>query len=106
MDTEALIREIERLRAKLSPLEDKKFTEKLALLMADKDLTKFKRKHRRKDFIVVSPSDIADICGLPHELHVITNIGRSLQAMCWERSAVNGKLVFVMPLEEYENGIQ
>lgn len=106
MNIEQLEIEVERLRHKLSPLEDKKFTAKLVMLMADKDLMQFKRKYRRKDHIVVTPKDVADLCGLPAELPVLTNIGRSLQALCWERGATNGQLVFVMPLEEYNAGIQ
>ena len=105
MNVEQLQQEVERLRSKLSPLEDKEFTKKLAILLAGKDLLKFKRKFRRGTYIVVAPRDIAEICGLPCEMHVLTNIGRSLQAMCWERSAKNGTLLFVMPIEEYEGGL-
>lgn len=101
-----LAKEVERLRHKLSPMEDKEFTAKLALLMADKDLLQFKTKFRKKDYIVVTPREVAMLCGLPHELPVYTNIGRSLQAMCWERSALHGNLIFVMPYDEYLESIQ
>jgi hypothetical protein len=105
MNIEQLQQEVDRLRRKLSPLEDKEFTKKLALLLAGKNLLKFKKKFRRGTYIVVTPRDIADLCGLPADMPVLTNIGRSLQAMCWERSAKNGSLVFVMPIEEYESGL-
>lgn len=106
MDVEQLMKEVERLRHKLSPLEDKEFTRVLAGLMGGEDLGRFEKKFRKSRYIVVTPREIAEVCGLPQELHVLTNIGRSLQAMCWERSAINGTLVFVMPVEEYNAGLQ
>lgn len=107
MNYEELKQENERLRRKLSPLEDPKFTQMLGMKLAGIDLRdNYQRLFRKKNYIVVTPGEIADLCGLPRELPVLTNIGRSLQAMCWERSALHGNLVFVMPLKEYEDGIQ
>jgi len=106
MNTEQLKREVERLKHKLSPMEDKEFTKKLAILLAGKDLLQFQTKFRKSDYLMVTPREIAMLCGLPQDLHVLTNVGRSLQAMCWERSALHGNLVFVMPLTEYKEAQQ
>ena len=101
MNTEQLQREVERLRHKLSPLEDKDFTTMLTRKMAKHDLLQFRRKFRKGDYVVISPSELADLCGIDPNMHTFTNIGRSLQALCWERSALHGQLIFVMPVEEY-----
>lgn len=104
MTYEDLKKENAMLRRKLSPLEDPEFTKMLALRLGPLDLAQYKRKFRKADYIVLSLSEVARICTLPHDKSTLTNIARSLQAMCWERSAIGGNLVFVMPLQEYKDG--
>lgn len=101
MGNKDLKKELERLRRKLSPLEDPEFTEFLQGKMKDLDLSPFQRSFRRAEYIVVTPGQIAELCGLAPLRPTITNIGRSLQALCWERSALHGQLVFVMSIGEY-----
>lgn len=98
-----LLEENAMLRRKLSPLEDPEFTDELSRKLAIADLNKYIRKFRKTPHVVVSLRDIAKVCSLDEDKATLTNIGRSLQALCWERSAINGNLVFVMPLEEYDN---
>lgn len=107
MTYEELLAENKRLRHKLSPLEDTEFTKELALKMAVIDLTEnFSREFRKAPHVVITPRELADLCGYEATIPTLTKIGRSLQAMCWERSALHGNLVFVMPLREYEDGVQ
>lgn len=106
MTYEDLKKENAMLRRKLSPLEDPKFTDDLALRLGPLDLAQYKRKFRKSEYVVLSLSEVARICALPHDKPTLTNIARSLQAMCWERSAIGGNLVFVMPLKEYMEGMQ
>lgn len=106
MNYEELLEENARLRRKLSPLEDTDFTAKLAVRMGALNLSDRVRKFRRGKYVVITPREVAELCGLSTDMPTLTNIGRSLQAMCWERSALNGNLVFVMSVEEYQNGLQ
>lgn len=103
-----LLAENAMLRRKLSPLEDPEFTRKLAMAMSKVDLMEFCRPYRKGEYVVVEPKTIAKRCfgDMAPQLPLLTNIGRSMQAMCWERSAINGRLVFVMPRREYEDGQQ
>lgn len=101
---EELEAEVVRLKKKLSPLEDEKFTRTLALKMANVDWTKYKQKFRGGEYIVITPRQVGEECfGDIPNIPMATNIGRSLQALCWERSALHGHLVFVMTVEEYEH---
>lgn len=94
--------ENEKLRHKLSPLEDPEFTRALALKLGPQSLLPYQQRFRKGDYIVISPADVAELCGLDrHNIRTVTNVARSLQAMCWERSAKGGNLLFVMPLQEY-----
>lgn len=103
-----LLAENAMLRRKLSPLEDPEFTRQLALAMAKADFQDCLRPFRKDFYVVITPKLVAERCfgDVAPQLPLLTNIGRSLQALCWERSAINGNLVFVMPREEYENGQQ
>lgn len=102
-----LLAENAMLRRKLSPMEDPEFTRQLAVELAEVDLMEFCRQYRKGgEYIVVEPKTIAKVCfgDEAPNLPLLTNIGRSLQALCWERSAINGRLVFVMSRKEYEDG--
>src|SRR3546814_10433882 len=65
---------------------------------------KYRQKFRGGDYIVITPRQVGEECfGEIPNIPMATNIGRSLQALCWERSALHGNLVFVMTVEEYEH---
>lgn len=94
---------IDKLKRKLSPLEDPKLTAELSLKLASIDLMPYKKDLRRGAYIVVTPALIHELVyGSTPTSRQASAIGRSLQAMLWERSALSGDLVFVMPIEEYE----
>lgn len=95
---------IERLRHKLSPLEDKELTARLSLALSKIDLSKYKQSLRRGEYIVVTPAVVSDLVfGDPTPTsYKASAIGRSLQAMLWERSSLHGDLIYVMPVSEYE----
>ena len=101
---EDLEAEIARLRTKISPLEDKEFTRVLAERMAKVDWTKYRQKFRGGEHIVITPRQVGEECfGAAPNMPMATNIGRSLQALLWERSARCGVLIFVKTIEEYEH---
>lgn len=95
---------IDKLKRKLSPLEDPKLTAELSLKLAKIDLMPYKKTMRRGTYIVVTPALISELVfGDPQPTsRQASAIGRSLQAMLWERSALSGDLVYVMPIEEYK----
>lgn len=103
---EKLLEENRMLRRKLSPLEDPDFTKALAYKLGPVDLSANCKKHRGTSYVVVTPRQVAKICGFNEDTRTLANIGRSLQAMLWERSYMSGELVFMMKLEEYKNGVQ
>lgn len=100
-----LVREVERLRTKLSPLENKEFTAKVKAAMDKFDLSEFRQQYRGSPYLVGRPGELwgALMDGEPNSRD-ITLLGRSLQALGWERSAHQGNIVFRIPLEEYESG--
>lgn len=94
---------IDKLKRKLSPLEDPKLTAELSLKLAKIDLMPYKKTMRRGTYIVVTPALISELVYGRHPTsREASAIGRSLQAMLWERSALSGDLVFVMPVDEYK----
>lgn len=100
---EELVEENKMLRHKLSPLEDKEYTAFLSALMAKHDLTQFKREFRDGEYIMLYPKELYKLLtGEEGNTRDITEVGRSLQAMLWERSALGGNLCFVMEASEYE----
>jgi hypothetical protein len=96
---------VERLRTKLSPLEDKSFTEKVMPLMKDAELRPFLRKFKGKECVVLNLSDAWGLLfpGKTCTLHELTILGRTLQALLWERSYIGGNLVFTKTIEEVES---
>jgi len=103
---EQLAEEVAYLRRKLSPLEDKKFTEQVLANLPKVDMEFHVRDFRGRKHIVVTPAQIfEDLFGFEPNTHQSTLMGRSLQALCWERSALHGQLVFVIELEEYRTGM-
>lgn len=101
---EDLVKEVEALRRKISPLENKEFTADLDKRMEKLGLSKYQRDFRGAPHIVLDPVVIwQEVFGGRPNRHDIMVLGRSLQALLWERSAINGARVFVKTLEEYEN---
>lgn len=100
----ALEEEVAHLKRKLSPMQEPKFTGELALKMANVDFSKYKRRFRKDEYVVLTIRNVSEECfGDPEpNAPTATNIGRSLQALGWERSALTGGLVFVMKLTEYK----
>lgn len=96
-----LLAEVERLRAKLSPLEDKEFTPIVKQSMVDVDWGPYRSKSKNVSHVVIRPSDLWGLL-FENEPHTqdIAKLGRSLQAMGWVRSARGGNLVFMIPTEE------
>lgn len=93
---------VERLRHKISPLEDKEFTKEVLTRLKDANLAPFARKYKGNQCIVLSPSDAWGLLFPEKEsnLHDVTVLGRSLQALLWERSYLRGMLVFTKTVEE------
>lgn len=96
---------VERLRHKISPLEDKDFTQQEVLpRLKAADLKGFERRYKGQKCIVLTPSDAWGLLFPEKEgnLHEFTVLGRSLQALLWERSYLRGMLVFTKTLQEVE----
>lgn len=94
----------QRLRSKLSPLEDKKFTEKIRPLMEAVDFAPYERQYKSTKCVVLTPNDAWELLfpGEQYNLHELTVLGRSLQALLWERSYLRGNLVFTKTLLEID----
>ena len=100
---EELLEENKLLRRKISPLEDPDFTRHLEHKMKGLDLSKFRRNFRDGEYIVLYPNEFYELAfGEEGNTRDITDLGRSLQALLWERSAIIGKLCFVKEVSEYE----
>lgn len=101
---EELVKEVEALRRKLSPLEDKEFTKKFIEDSRDVDFMSFARTFRGVRSLVVSPVELWErVYATAPNKHQVMVLGRTLQALMWERSALNGERVFVKTVEEFEN---
>lgn len=97
---EELVAEVKRLRAKLSPLEDREFTRQLVPLM-NKALVEDFRKGPK---YIVRPQELYEnLFGVQGTTRELSILGRSLQALGWVRSAMRGNLVFTMTVEEFEH---
>lgn len=95
--------EIEFLKNKLSPLENKSFTQGVLEAMAYADLRKYERDFRGSKHYVLTPLEMWGECFSDEPCNYdLTVLGRSLQALYWERSALNGNLVFVKKVSEHE----
>lgn len=100
---ERLTREVHRLRHKISPMEDVVFTSKLKEAMKLIDMRPYQRSFRGRIYYMVDLGTVwAECFGTTPNRHDLTMVGRSLQALLWERSALHGNLRFVKPIEEYE----
>ena len=92
------------LRNKLSPMQDPAFTGMLKEMLVGADLTQFKRELRKGEYIVLYPSELWKVLfDTVPTVHDLINLGRSLQALYWERSALVGALVFLKKVDEYES---
>lgn len=96
---------VDRLRHKLSPLEDKEYTAKILPLMQAADFKPYERKYKNTMCVVMSPSEVWNLLfpGTEYNMHDLTVLGRSLQALLWERSYLRGSLIFTKPLSEVDS---
>jgi len=94
---------MERLQYKISPLEDKDFTATLKYAMKDADMRQFLKHRDGRSYYRVTAKELWMACfGENPSVQEATILGRSLQAMLWERSASKGLRVFIKSKEEYE----
>lgn len=101
---EELMKEVEALRKKLSPLEDKEFTREFLEAAKDADFEQYTRNFRGAPHIVLDPQEVWRLVfGTEPNKHDIMVLGRTLQALMWERSALSGARIFVKTLEEYRD---
>jgi hypothetical protein len=96
-----------RLRYKLSPLEDRGFTELIEPMLRQLDFTDYVRRYKGGEYIVLTPRIVWDeLFDEEPNLYDLTKMGRSLQALLWERSYLKGNLIFVKSTKEYiEDGL-
>jgi len=96
---------VERLRKKLSPLEDSEFTDKIKPRLGEADFSPFVRSFKGVECVVLSPREAHRLLldNADPDLHELTLMGRSLQALLWERSYLKGILVFTKTLQEIED---
>jgi len=92
----------EKLRKKLSPLEDREFTTKF---LAQQPLSWMQKQIRtRRGAPVISlklPSAWHATFGTEGNNHELTVLGRSLQALGWERRVQDGANFFQLSLAEF-----
>lgn len=109
LTNEELRAEVERLRAKLSPLEDRDLTIKVKAAMRVNPLKAepYIPRGSHKPILLYRPADLwQELFNEEGNTRDYMRLGRSLQAMGWERSAKSGNLVFALPVEELESAIQ
>jgi hypothetical protein len=96
---------VERLRHKISPLEDKTFTESIIPRLHKVDLTPYMRRYKGMECVVLTPSEAWEALfpRKTYTLHDLTVLGRSLQALLWERSYLRGNLVFTKTMKEVKD---
>lgn len=93
---EELQEENQKLKRAISPLEDPVFTAELEEKLKDLDLSEHTRPFRGEEYYVLSPSELwKELYDEKPNTHDVTVLGRSLQALLWERSALHGARVFV-----------
>src|SRR5262245_35215984 len=94
---------VERLQYKISPLEDKEFTTVLKAAMVKADLSPFLRHRDGRSYYRVTAKELWYACFAENpSIQDATELGRSLQAMLWERSASKGIRVFIKSKEEFD----
>lgn len=103
MDARPLIT-IDFLMKKLSPMAIPARVEEVRGLMSKLDLSDLRRTYRGRDCIVFSYAQIWVRLYPGRKFNIIhgRDLGHSLTALFWERSALNGTFVFVKDVEEYE----
>lgn len=92
----------QELRRAISPLEDPIFTSELEAKLREWDgMEDTRRQFRGAEHYVLYPSTLWDrLYGHIPNKHEVTVISRSLQALLWERSAINGARVFVKKVDD------
>lgn len=96
---------VERLRHKLSPLEDKEFTAGILPTWRGVDFKPYLRKYKGAECVMLSARQAWGLVfpNVEPSLYNLTVMGRSLQALLWERSYLKGELVFTKPYSEIES---
>ena len=97
-----LLAENERLRRALAPAVDAKMLGEVEEGMKHVDLRRHVRTIRGKDHVAVTPKDLYQLlfCEVG-SVRDITDLGRSLDALGWQRYAHNGVRYFVLPMGDY-----
>ena len=92
----------ERLRAKLSPMENKAFTEKFKLVEPIAYYKSCTTQRRGEDAYSVKLSEVyRRAFRKPADNHQLTELGRTLQAIGWERMSKLGATYFVLTAKEF-----
>lgn len=100
---EELEAENRALKRAISPLEDPIFTAEIEARLKDYDVPV--RTIRGGEYYVISPADFwAETCGGRPNRREVAELGRSLQALLWERTAINGERVFVKKVPDEQVG--
>lgn len=99
--------EYERLRRAVAPGENREFTARVAIKLGGMDLRGHVLKIRGKDHVAVKPNDLFYwMFGRRADQREMRDFCLALQAMCWSRYARRGERMYIMPLDEYEAGLQ
>jgi hypothetical protein len=99
----------ERLMRLISPLEDPAVTsmirQGLEYAISSKDTLPLHRHMRgNKKYHRVVPTELwKALFGTAPDNKELTQLGRSLQALLWERSARNGLTVYIKSVEDFES---
>lgn len=100
---EQLEAENRALRRAISPLEDPIFTSEIEGKLKTYDTPV--RHLRGEDYHVVSPYEFwNEVYGSAPNRREVADLGRSLQALLWERTAINGERVFVKRVKNEQVG--
>lgn len=93
--------ENKKLKRAISPMEDPIFTCALEDKLKKIDLSEKTRMFRGEEYYVLYPAELwAQMYETEPNTHDVTVLGRSLQALLWERSALHGTRVFVKRVED------
>jgi hypothetical protein len=92
----------ERLRSKLSPLEDKVFTDEfLSREPVDWYLTQLKSRQGGPSVAVQLPALFNETFKRAPSVMELTKLGRTMDALGWTRTKRNGLLYFTMDYKEF-----
>lgn len=91
------------LKRAISPLEDPIFTAEIEARLKTYEVPV--RTLRGDEYYVISPVEFwSETCGGRPNRREVAELGRSLQALLWERTAINGERVFVKRVKNEQVG--